>query len=69
MRKTVIELLKPITLEKENCPSLVFKQGTILKVLMQTPTGLLVCDDQTLILPYHLKIKMKCGVNSKCRSF
>lgn len=40
MRKTVIELLKPITLEKENCPSLVFEQGTILKVLMQTPTGL-----------------------------
>ena len=55
MRKTVIELLKPITLEKENCPSLVFEQGTILKVLMQTPTGLLVCEDSDFNFTVSLK--------------
>ena len=55
MRKTVIELLKPITLEKEYCPSLVYKQGTILKVLMQTPTGLLVCDDSDFNFTVSLK--------------
>ncbi|CAB1210056.1 hypothetical protein [Acinetobacter bouvetii] len=45
MENVVIELLKPIILEKENCNPLVFEQGTILKVVMHTPTGLLVSDD------------------------
>jgi hypothetical protein len=45
MDNLVIELLKPIILEKENCNPLVFEQGTILKVVMHTPTGLLVSDD------------------------
>ena len=45
MENLIIELLKPVTLEKENCNPLVFEQGTILKVIMQTPTSLLVSDD------------------------
>ncbi|MFH7804928.1 hypothetical protein LIS44_11420 [Acinetobacter haemolyticus] len=45
MENLIIELLKPVTLEKENCSPLVFEQGTILKVIMQTPTSLLVSDD------------------------
>lgn len=45
METPIIELLKPVTLEKENCPPLVFEEGTVLKVIMQTPTGLLVSDD------------------------
>ena len=45
MENLIIELLKPVTLEKENCSPLVCEQGTILKVVMQTPTSLLVSDD------------------------
>ena len=32
-----------------------FEQGTILKVLMQTPTGLLVCDDSDFNFTVSLK--------------
>ena len=45
MENSVIELLKSVTLEKSNCPPLVFEQGTLLKVVMHTPNGLLVADD------------------------
>lgn len=45
IEKIVIELLKPVTLEKENHPPLVFEKGTILRVLMRTPTGFLVAAD------------------------
>ena len=45
MENPIIELIEQVTLEKENCPPLVFEAGTVLKVLMQTPSGLLVSDD------------------------
>ena len=45
MESFVIELIKPITLEKENHPAKVFEEGTILKVLLKTPNSLLVSDD------------------------
>ena len=45
MENSVIELLKSVTLEKSNCPPLVFEQGTLIKVVMHTPNGLLVADD------------------------
>ena len=45
MENPIIELMEKVTLEKENCSPLVFEAGTVLKVLMQTPSGLLVSDD------------------------
>ncbi|AUX85222.1 hypothetical protein ACUM6W_10415 [Acinetobacter tandoii] len=45
MESFVIELIKPITLEKENHTAKVFEEGTILKVLLKTPNSLLVSDD------------------------
>lgn len=45
MESFVIELIKPITLEKENHTTKVFEEGTILKVLLKTPNSLLVSDD------------------------
>jgi len=59
MEKSVIELLKPVTLEKENCPSLVFETGTVLKVLMQTPTRLLVSKDDDFNFTVALKDENK----------
>ena len=41
MESAIVELLKPITLNKENCSPLVFETGTVLKVIMKTPEGLL----------------------------
>lgn len=55
MESSVIELLKPITLEKENCEPLVFDAGTILKVVMQTPTSLLVSTDEAFNFTVSLK--------------
>jgi hypothetical protein len=45
MESFVIELIKPITLEKENHTAKVFEEGTILKALLKTPNSLLVSDD------------------------
>lgn len=45
MESSVIELLKTIKLEKENCEPMIFEEGTVLKVMMQTPTSLLVSTD------------------------
>lgn len=45
MENPIIELMEKVTLEKENCNPLVFEAGTVLKVIMQTPSGLLVSDD------------------------
>lgn len=45
MENPIIELIESVTLEKENCAPLFFEAGTVLKVLMQTPTGLLVSAD------------------------
>ena len=59
MDNLVIELLKPIILEKENCNPLVFEQGTILKVVMHTPTGLLVSDDSNFNFTVSLNDKNK----------
>lgn len=55
MESSVIELLKPITLEKADCPPLVFEQGTVLKVVMQTPTSLLVTTDNQFNFTVSLK--------------
>jgi len=35
MESSVIELLKPVTLQKENCDPIIFEAGTVLKVVMQ----------------------------------
>ncbi|WP_130802357.1 hypothetical protein [Acinetobacter ihumii] len=40
-----IELIEPVTLTKDNFAPKVFDKGTILKVIMPTPTSLLVSDD------------------------
>lgn len=50
MEKLIVELLQPITLRKENCSPLVFESGTVLKVVMHTPEGLLVNNDDPLTL-------------------
>lgn len=55
MESSVIELLKPITLEKENCEPMVFDAGTVLKVVMQTPTSLLVSTDEAFNFTVSLK--------------
>lgn len=57
MDNLVIELLKPVILQKENCNPLVFEQGTILKVVMQTPSGLLVSDDSNFNFTVSLNDK------------
>ena len=55
MEKLIIELLKPVTLEKENCNPLVFEQGTMLTVVMQTPTSLLVSDNSNFNFTVSLR--------------
>jgi len=55
MESSVIELLKPITLEKENCAPIFFEEGTVLKVVMQTPTSLLVTTDNQFNFTVALK--------------
>ena len=45
METLVIELIKPLTLTKEDFPPINFEEGTVLKVLMKTPTGYLVTAD------------------------
>lgn len=55
MENLIIELLEPIILEKENCSPLVFETGTVLKVIMQTPTGLLVSNDNNFNFTIALK--------------
>lgn len=55
MENLVIELLKPVTLKKENCNQMIFESGTVLKVIMHTPEGLLVSDDSN----FNFTISMK----------
>lgn len=55
MESSVIELLKPITLEKENCTPIIYEEGTVLKVVMQTPTILLVTTDNQFNFTVALK--------------
>jgi hypothetical protein len=55
MENLVIELLKPVTLKKENCNPMIFESGTVLKVIMHTPEGLLVSDDSN----FNFTISMK----------
>ena len=45
METLVLELIKPLTLTKEDFPPINFEEGTVLKVLMKTPTGYLVTAD------------------------
>jgi hypothetical protein len=45
MDNPIIELIEPLTLVKQDCDPIIFEAGTILKVLMQTPTGFLVSAD------------------------
>ena len=45
MDTLAIELIRQVELNKENCEPLIYEQGTILKVLMKTPTSYLVSDD------------------------
>ncbi|MGE8558038.1 MULTISPECIES: hypothetical protein [unclassified Acinetobacter] len=59
MEKLVIELLKPVILQKENCNPLVFEEGTILKVVMHTPTSLLVSDDSNFNFTVSLQDENK----------
>mgnify|MGYP003583866068 FL=1 len=55
MEKLIVELLQPITLRKENCSPLVFESGTVLKVVMHTPEGLLVSNDDNFNFMISLK--------------
>ena len=55
MESSVIELLKPVVLEKENCSPIIFEAGTVLKVVMQTPTSLLVSNDDDFNFTIPLK--------------
>ena len=55
MEKAVVELLKPVTLNKENCAPLLFETGTVLKVIMRTPKGLLVSHDNDFNFMIALK--------------
>ncbi len=55
MENLIVELLKPITLNKENCAPLVFESGTVLKVIMQTPEGFLVSHDDKFNFMISLK--------------
>ena len=57
MESSVIELLKPVTLQKENCDPIIFEAGTVLKVVMQTPTSLLVSNDDDFNFTIPLKDK------------
>lgn len=57
MENAIVELLKPVTLNKENCSPLVFESGTVLKVVMQTPEGLLVSNDNNFNFMISLKDK------------
>ncbi len=57
MENNIIELLKPVTLRKENCNPLIFEKGTVLKVIMQAPGGLLVRDDENFNFLISLKDK------------
>ncbi|WP_180110664.1 MULTISPECIES: hypothetical protein [unclassified Acinetobacter] len=57
MESAIVELLKPITLNKENCSPLVFETGTVLKVIMKTPEGLLVSNDDKFNFMISLKDK------------
>lgn len=57
MENSVIELLKPVVLEKENCSPKVFEAGTVLKVVMRTPTTLLVSNDDNFNFTIPVKDK------------
>ena len=65
MESSVIELLKPVTLRKENCDPIIFEAGTVLKVVMQTPTSLLVSNDDDFNFTIPLKTKMRSGEKSE----
>lgn len=45
METYLIELLEEVVLTKENRPAITFEKGTILKVLMQSPSALIVSSD------------------------
>ena len=47
MEPYLIELLKEISLTKEGRPTLTFEKGTILKVLMETPSAIIVSSDSS----------------------
>lgn len=45
MEPYLIELLEEVSLTKEDRPTITFETGTILKVLMETPTAIIVSSD------------------------
>lgn len=45
MEPYLIELLEPIVLTKENCPTITYEKGTILKVIMEAPAVLIASSD------------------------
>ena len=47
MEPYLIELLEEVSLTKEDCPTITFETGTILKVLMETPTAIIVTSDSS----------------------
>ena len=57
MENNIIELLKPVTLRKENRSPQIFEQGLELLKLMQAPGGLLVRDDENFNFLISLKDK------------
>ena len=45
MENMLVETIKPITLEKENLPPLTIESGTLLKVILRSPTVIFVRND------------------------
>ena len=64
METYLIELLEEVILTKENCPTITFEKGTILKVLMQSPSALIVSSDSN----FNFTIQAS-GENKIWRSF
>ncbi len=65
METYLIELLEEIVLTKEDCPPIIFEKGTILKVLMQTPSALLVSLDSNFNFTIKALDKNKVWRNFK----
>ncbi|MDY6549872.1 hypothetical protein [Acinetobacter faecalis] len=65
METYLIELLEKIVLTKEDCPPITFEKGTILKVLMQTPSALLVSSDSNFNFTIHTSEENKVWRNFK----
>lgn len=65
METYLIELLEEIVLTKDDCPPIIFEKGTILKVLMKTPSTLIVSSDSSFNFTIHATDENKIWRNFK----